>query len=348
MLNYVKPGRFIIEEEKEERGYLYARYAVQPLERGYSIMLGNSLRRVLLSSIPSVAVTRVKMKDVYHEYDTLVGVKEDVLQILLNIKQLQIKAVSSIREEPVVLVAQKKGPGILTAKDITCPMEVKIANPELKIATLNEDADVYMEMFAEVGKGYLPISEMELGNDIQILPIDGIFSPVVKVNFRTEDVRVGKKTDYDKLILEIWTKKSITPNEALKKAIEIMIEHYDFLEKNFPVELNPIELIESRDEVEKEEQIDKEEDETQRNEENEESRKVEEEDAYSIYDKMKIDELELSVRSLNCLKRDKIETVGDLLRRSEKDLLHIRNFGNKSLREVNEKLRAFGLKLKAE
>ncbi len=346
MLNYVKPERFIIEEEKEDRGYLYARYAVQPLERGYSIMLGNSLRRVLLSSIPSVAVTKVKMKDVYHEYDTLVGVKEDVLQILLNIKQLQIKAVSPIKEEPVVLIAQKKGPGILTAKDITCPMEVKIANPELKIATLNEDADVYIEMFAEVGKGYLPISEMELGNDIQILPIDGIFSPVVKVNFRTEDVRVGKKTDYDKLILEVWTKKSITPDEALKKAIEIMIEHYDFLEKNFPVELNTVELTERKNEVE-EEQSDKEE-EPQKSEENKESEKNEEEDAYSIYDKMKIDELELSVRSLNCLKRDKIETVGDLLRRSEKDLLHIRNFGNKSLREVNEKLKAFGLKLKAE
>ncbi|WP_456399249.1 DNA-directed RNA polymerase subunit alpha [Mesoaciditoga sp.] len=346
MLNYVKPERFIIEEEKEDRGYLYARYAVQPLERGYSIMLGNSLRRVLLSSIPSVAVTKVKMKDVYHEYDTLVGVKEDVLQILLNIKQLQIKAVSPIKEEPVVLIAQKSGPGILTAKDITCPMEVKIANPELKIATLNEDADVYIEMFAEVGKGYLPISEMELGNDIQILPIDGIFSPVVKVNFRTEDVRVGKKTDYDKLILEVWTKKSITPDEALKKAIEIMIEHYDFLEKNFPVELNTVELTERKNEGEKE-QSDKEE-EPQESEENKESEKNEEENVYSIYDKMKIDELELSVRSLNCLKRDKIETVGDLLRRSEKDLLRIRNFGNKSLREVNEKLKAFGLKLKAE
>ncbi len=346
MLNYVKPERFIIEEEKEDRGYLYARYAVQPLERGYSIMLGNSLRRVLLSSIPSVAVTKVKMKDVYHEYDTLVGVKEDVLQILLNIKQLQIKAVSPIKEEPVVLIAQKSGPGILTAKDITCPMEVKIANPELKIATLNEDADVYIEMFAEVGKGYLPISEMELGNDIQILPIDGIFSPVVKVNFRTEDVRVGKKTDYDKLILEVWTKKSITPDEALKKAIEIMIEHYDFLEKNFPVELNTVELTERKNEGEKE-QSDKEE-EPQESEENKESEKNEEENVYSIYDKMKIDELELSVRSLNCLKRDKRETVGDLLRRSEKDLLRIRNFGNKSLREVNEKLKAFGLKLKAE
>ncbi|WP_036223495.1 DNA-directed RNA polymerase subunit alpha [Mesoaciditoga lauensis] len=345
MLNYVKPERFIIEEEKEERGYLYARYAVQPLERGYSIMLGNSLRRVLLSSIPSVAVTKVKIKDVYHEYDTLVGVKEDVLQILLNIKQLQIKAVSPIKDEPITLVAQKKGPGILKAKDIICPMEVKIANPELKIATLNEDADVYMELFAEIGKGYLPISEMDLGNDIQILPIDGIFSPVVKVNFRTEDFRVGKKTDYDRLILEIWTKKSITPNEALKKAIEIMIEHFDFLDKNFPGEIQAVELSGSEESVKEEVKEEKEE----AKEESEQKAASEEKDsAYSIYDKMKIDELELSVRSLNCLKRDKIETVGDLLRRTEKDLLRIRNFGNKSLKEVDEKLRAFGLKLKAE
>ncbi len=342
MLNYVKPERFIIEEEKEERGYLYARYAVQPLERGYSIMLGNSLRRVLLSSIPSVAVTKVKIKDVYHEYDTLVGVKEDVLQILLNIKQLQIKAVSPIKDEPIVLSVQKKGPGILQAKDITCPMEVKIANPDLKIATLNEDADVYMELFAEVGKGYLPISEMDLGNDIQILPIDGIFSPVVKVNFRTEDFRVGKKTDYDRLILEVWTKKSITPNEALKKAIEIMIEHFDFLNKNFPGEVPTVEL------TEKEEATEKAEEKSEKKEEVEEKSNEEKNDEYSVYDKMKIDELELSVRSLNCLKRDKIETVGDLLRRTEKDLLRIRNFGNKSLKEVDEKLRAFGLKLKAE
>jgi DNA-directed RNA polymerase subunit alpha len=346
MLNYVKPERFIIEEEKEERGYLYARYAVQPLERGYSIMLGNSLRRVLLSSIPSVAVTKVKIKDVYHEYDTLVGVKEDVLQILLNIKQLQIKAVSPIKDEPIVLIAQKKGPGVLKAKDITCPMEVKIANPELKIATLNEDADVYMEMFAEIGKGYLPISEMDLGNDIQILPIDGIFSPVVKVNFRTEDFRVGKKTDYDRLVLEIWTKKSITPNEALKKAIGIMIEHFNFLDKNFPAEFQAVELGESLEEASEEPVI--EEKNVEEKEKVNEEKSEEKDDAYSIYDKMKIDELELSVRSLNCLKRDKIETVGDLLRRTEKDLLRIRNFGNKSLKEVDEKLRAFGLKLKAE
>ncbi len=347
MLNYIKPERFIVEEEKEERGYLYARYAVQPLERGYSIMLGNSLRRVLLSSIPSVAVTRVKIRDVYHEYDTLVGVKEDVLQILLNVKQLQIKAIAPIKDEPIILIAQKKGPGILRAKDIKCPLEVKIANPELKIATLNEDADVYIEMFAEIGKGYLPISEMDLGNDIQILPIDGIFSPVVKVNFRTEDFRVGKKTDYDRLVLEIWTKRSIEPNEALKKALEIMIEHFNFFLENFPGETSSVEFVEKEnvaiESKEMEEKV-----KTSGGNVEESSENKEKNDVFSIYDKMKIDELELSVRSLNCLKRDKIETVGDLLRKSEKELLKIRNFGDKSLKEVDEKLKAFGLKLKAE
>jgi len=344
MLNYVKPERFVIEERREERGYLYAKYSVQPLERGYSIMIGNSLRRVLLSSIPSIAVTKVKIRDVYHEYDTLVGVKEDVLQILLRIKQLQIKASAPIREEPIVFTVQKKGPGILRAKDIKCPLDVKIANPELKIATLNEDADVFMELFAEVGKGYLPISEMDLANDIQFLPIDGIFSPVVKVNFRTENFRVGKKTDYDRLVLEIWTKRSVTPSEALKKAIEIMIEHFNFFLDKFPGKTESVELMETGTET-KEEFGEKE-----SNEELTKSapEKKEEEKDSSIYDHMKIDDLELSVRPLNCLKRAKIETVGDLLRRTEKDLLKIRNFGYKSLVEVNEKLKILGIKLKAE
>lgn len=344
MLNYVKPERFIIEEEKEERGYLYTRYAVQPLERGYSIMIGNSLRRVLLSSIPSIAVTKVKIRDVYHEYDTIAGVKEDVLQILLSIKQLQIKAIAPIRDEPIVFIVQKKGPGILRAKDIKCPLEVKIANPELKIATLNEDADVYMELFAEVGKGYLPISEMDLGNDIQALPIDGIFSPVVKVNFRTEDFRVGKKTDYDRLVLEIWTKRSITPSEALKKAIEIMIEHFNFFLDKFPGKAESVELMEAGNEAEKEFAEEK----KPTREAAKTALEKKEEKASSIYDHMKIDDLELSVRSLNCLKRDKIETVSDLLKRSEKELLKIRNFGDKSLVEVNERLKKLGLKLKAE
>ncbi|HEU23677.1 MAG: DNA-directed RNA polymerase subunit alpha [Mesoaciditoga sp.] len=332
MINYVKPERFTVEEEKEDGGYLYARYSIYPLERGYGVMIGNALRRILLSSIPSIAITRVKIKDVYHEYDAVKGVKEDVLQILLNVKQIQVKENIPVTEEPVVMTLQKKGAGILKAKDIKCPLEVKIANPDLKIATLNEDADFYMELFAEKGKGYLPVSEMEIGNDIQMLPVDGIFTPVVRVNFRTEDFRVGKKIDYDKLILEIWTKKSVEPTVALRDALNILIEHFEFLRANLPLDQkeNPPVVEKKEEEKVKEES------------------KSQNDDAMAIYDKMKIEDLELSVRALNSLKRGKIETVGELLRRDEKSLLKIKNFGTKSLEEINEKLGKLGLKLKAE
>ncbi len=333
MINYVKPERFTVEEEKEDGGYLYARYSIYPLERGYGVMIGNALRRILLSSIPSMAITRVKIKDVYHEYDAVKGVKEDVLQILLNVKQIQVKENVPVTEEPVVMTLQKKGAGILRAKDIKCPIEVKIANPDLKIATLNEDADFYMELFAEKGKGYLPVSEMEIGNDIQILPVDGIFTPVVRVNFRTEDFRVGKKIDYDKLILEIWTKKSVEPTVALRDALNILIEHFAFLKSNLPIEQKEYPPV-----------IEKKEEEVKAKEEP----KSQSDDAMAIYDKMKIEDLELSVRALNSLKRGKIETVGELLRRDEKSLLKIKNFGTKSLEEINEKLGKLGLKLKAE
>ncbi|BBJ27204.1 DNA-directed RNA polymerase subunit alpha [Athalassotoga saccharophila] len=333
MINYVKPERFTVEEEKEDGGYLYAKYSIYPLERGYGVMIGNALRRILLSSIPSIAITRVKIKDVYHEYDAVKGVKEDVLQILLNVKQIQVKENVPVTEEPVVMTLQKKGAGILKAKDIKCPLEVKIANPDLKIATLNEDADFYMELFAEKGKGYLPVSEMEIGNDIQILPVDGIFTPVVRVNFRTEDFRVGKKIDYDKLILEIWTKKSVEPTVALRDALNILIEHFEFLRSNLPI-----------DQKENPPVLEKKEEENKVKEES----KSQSDDAMAIYDKMKIEDLELSVRALNSLKRGKIETVGELLRRDEKSLLKIKNFGTKSLEEINEKLGKLGLKLKAE
>ncbi len=333
MLNYVKPERFILEEEKEDRGYLYARYSVQPLERGYGVMIGNALRRILLSSIPSLAVTRVKIKDVYHEYDAVKGVKEDILQILLNVKQIQVKENVQIKEEPVVMTVQKKGAGIVRARDIKCPLEIKIANPELKIATLNEDADFYMEFFVEKGKGYLPVSEMDVSNDVQMLPVDGIFTPVVRVNFRTEDFRVGKKIDYDRLILEIWTKRSVDPISALKTALDILIEHFEFLLNNLQGQKENQVVVENDKKEEKE---------TSTLEEPMPS------DSFAIYDKMRIEDLELSVRSLNSLKRGKIETVGELLQKDEKSLLKIKNFGTKSLEEINEKLGKLGLKLKAE
>ncbi len=236
------------------------------------------------------------------------------------------------------MTVQKKGAGIVRAKDIKCPLEVKIANPELKLATLNEDADFYMELFAEKGKGYLPVSEMDTSNDVQMLPVDGIFTPVVRVNFRTEDFRVGKKIDYDRLILEIWTKKSVDPTAALRDALNILIEHFEFLLNNLQGQKESQVVIEDDKKAEKDVLPP--------------SQTVEEPktpaDSFAIYDKMRIEDLELSVRALNSLKRGKIETVGELLQKDEKSLLKIKNFGTKSLEEINEKLEKLGLKLKAE
>ncbi|MCL4407424.1 MAG: hypothetical protein M1521_02155 [Thermotogae bacterium] len=207
-----------------------------------------------------------------------------------------------------------------------------------RIATLNEDADFYMELFAEKGKGYLPVSEMDISNDVQMLPVDGIFTPVVRVNFRTEDFRVGKKIDYDRLILEIWTKKSVDPTAALKDALNILIEHFEFLLNNLQGQKENKVAIEDDKKAEKDVLLP--------------SQTIEESktppDSFEIYDKMRIEDLELSVRALNSLKRGKIETVGELLQKDEKSLLKIKNFGTKSLEEINEKLEKLGLKLKAE
>ncbi|MDI3472114.1 MAG: DNA-directed polymerase subunit alpha [Thermotogaceae bacterium] len=340
MIEYVMPKKLIVEEEREDGEFYYARFSLSPLEKGYSITLGNALRRVLLSSIPSLAITKVKILDKYHEYDTIEGVKEDIVEILLNLKKVQLRVTTSEIDKINRLVVEKRGPGDLLAGDIKCPIGIEVANPELKIATLNEDANVYMELFAELGKGYVPVAEREEETDIQIIPIDGIFSPVMKVNFLTENVRVGKRTDYDKLILEVWTKKSVKPSEALKRACNILIEHFNVIERSLGnvLEFGKEQFVE----VDKtnygfEEEIEEIED-----YEEELDEKIDEE----IFLKP-IEELELSVRSLNCLKRDKIETIGDLLNRTEDELLRIRNFGKKSLDEVKEKLQEkFGLTLR--
>src|SRR6056297_570043 len=241
MIKYVMPKKLIIEEEREEGDYLYGRFALSPLEKGFSITIGNSLRRVLLSSIMSLAITRIKIPDKFHEYDTIKGVKEDILEIIMNVKQVQLRKEIKL-EEMVELKITKTGPGIVTAADINCPAGISVTNPDHKIATLNEDSDFEMFMYAEMGKGYVPIAEFEEIDDIQMIPIDGIFSPVMRVNFRDEDVRVGKKTDYDKLILEIWTKKNITPREALRASSNILIGHFEKVQENLP-ELTTIDMI---------------------------------------------------------------------------------------------------------
>jgi DNA-directed RNA polymerase subunit alpha len=317
--------KFRLEEQAEYEDHYYAKYSMSPLEKGYAVTIGNTLRRVLLSSIPSFAITDVRFvkPEKYHEFDTIEGVKEDIMDILLNLKKVQLR-VEAYVESPVKLIIEKKGPAILTAKDIQCPAGVLVVNPNHYIATLNEDADIEVELYATFGKGFVPASERNERPEIGWIVMDGVYSPVLKVNWLVENVRVDKRTDFEKLILEIWTKKSIKPAEALKHSLKIILEHFSFIEQSLSdVEELPVPAYQETYSVVEE--------------------SVSTEDVAS----KKIEELELSARSLNCLKRDKIETIGDLLERTEEDLLKIKNFGVKSLEEVKEKLKEkFGLSLR--
>ncbi|AKI97913.1 DNA-directed RNA polymerase subunit alpha [Kosmotoga pacifica] len=334
MIGFVMPKTLKVEESREEANSYYEKFVLSPMERGYAVTIGNALRRVLLSSIPSMAITKLKIPNKYHEYDVIEGVKEDVLEIILNLKKVQLKPALEF-SDPVKLVIDKRGPGVLTAGDIRTPTGVEVVNPSQYIATLNEEAEIYMELFAEIGKGFVPVSEMEVEQDVEMIYIDGIFSPVLKVNFISENVRVGKKTDYDKLILEVWTKKSIKPSEALLKATDILMKHFEVVSSSLGQEPQTIESFLGDSELLVSEEI--------RSEE-----VTEEPETDSILSK-RIEELELSVRSLNCLKRDKINTIGDLVNRSEADLLKIRNFGEKSMEEVKKQLKEkFNLTLKKE
>ncbi len=328
---FVMPRRFVLEEEREGKDYYYARFAIHPLEKGYAITLGNALRRVLLSSIPALAITRIRIPGKYHEFDTIEGVKEDIIEIILNLKKVQL-ASSSSTQGFVRMTIEKQGPGEVKAGDIKTPAGVEVMNPDLHIATLAEDAMLYMELFARTGIGFVPVSEMDAPENVETILIDGVFTPVIRVNFLTENVRVGKRTDYDKLILEIWTKKNLHPADALKKATSILMDHLSFiseeLEKIGAGEGVP-EIVYATEEVMHEEQ-----------EETEESQ----EDLFAELQEHKIEELEIPARILNSLKREKIQTIADLLSTTESELLKIKNFGKKSLEEVNKKLEEkFGL-----
>ncbi len=321
MSTFIMPKKIRLEETKEGPDYYYGKFVLSPLEKGYAITIGNTLRRVLLSSIPSLAVVGVKFinPEKYHEYDTIDGVKEDILEIILNLKEVQFRANVPVSERVKMLV-EKKGPGLLKAGDIKVPAGIEVANPEFVIAHLNEDADISFEIYIEMGKGYEPASEREDRPEIGWIPIDGVFSPVLKVNFLQEFVRVGKKTDYDKLILEIWTKRSIKPEEALRKAVEIMMDHLRIIKESLP-EVEAL-TIDKQEVVEGEiERL------------NYEKKMEEEIKSY------RIEELGVSKKVVNALKREKIETVGDLLSRSEKELLKIKHFGPKSLDEVKKILK---------
>ncbi|MBQ9966879.1 MAG: DNA-directed RNA polymerase subunit alpha [Clostridia bacterium] len=295
----------------------YGKFVVEPLERGYGTTLGNSLRRVLLSSLPGTAATSIKIDGVQHEFSTIPGVKEDVTEIVLNVKQITAKLHTEGKKMAVI---DAVGPGVVTAGDIKCDSEMEILNPELHIATLMEGAKLTMELCFDHGRGYVPSDRNKQPQQpIGVIAVDSIYTPISKVNYTVENTRVGNMTDYDKLTLEVYTDKTITAKDAVSLSAKILTDHL-----NLFVELS--EEIGSRAIV------------------------VEKSD--STQDKvldMTIEELDLSVRSFNCLKRAGINTVADLVNTTEEDMMKVRNLGRKSYEEVVNKLSDMGLYLaKAE
>lgn len=300
--------------ETEEITESYGRFIVEPLERGYGITLGNSLRRILLSSLPGAAVVAVRIEGVLHEFSTIQGVVEDTTDIILNLKELLVKM---HEDEPVTVRLVAEGEGEVTAGDIQVPSSVEILNPDLHIATLAKDGRLEMEITLAKGRGYVPAERNKQEDQpIGVIAVDSIFTPVRRVNYRIEDTRVGQQTDYDRLILEVWTDGSIAPNEAVSLSAKILTEHLRFF-VGLDEQAEGMEIM-----VEKEEE--------------EKDRLME----------MTIEELDLSVRSYNCLKRAGINTVEELTRRTEEDMMKVRNLGKKSLQEVKEKLEALNLSLR--
>ena len=291
----------------------YGKFTAEPFERGYGTTLGNALRRVLLSSIEGSAVTSIKIDSVHHEFSSVAGVSEDIPEIIMNIKKLVLRSHS---RQPKVIEIKADSKGDVKAKDIIHDETIEILNPEMHIATLTKNAKFHVEMEVGRGRGYYPAEKNKReGQPIGVIPIDSIFTPIVKINFEVENTRVGQITDYDKLILEIWTNGSVTPKDALLYSAHILEKHLDIF-------LNFGKLPE---------------------EEMEEEVKVDEE----LYTKLRmpVSELELSVRSANCLKEAKIKTIGELVQKNEGEMLKYRNFGKKSLAEIKEIIVSMGLGL---
>ena len=306
MFDFEKPKIEIAEISEDKT---YGRFVVEPLERGYGTTLGNSLRRIMLSSLPGAAVSQVKIDGVLHEFSSIPGVKEDVTEIIMNIKNLAIRNNSSTNE-PKVAYIEFEGEGVVTAADIQVDSDIEILNPELEIAHLNGGADskLYMELTITNGRGYVG-AEKNKNEDtpIGVLAVDSIYTPVERVNLTVENTRVGQVTDYDKLTLDVFTNGTLEPDEAVSLAAKVLSEHL-----NLFIDLS---------EVEKEN------------------------DAQEKVLEMNIDELELSVRSYNCLKRAGINTVAELINRTPEDMMKVRNLGRKSLEEVLAKLKELGLEL---
>ncbi|MFD1673123.1 DNA-directed RNA polymerase subunit alpha [Alicyclobacillus fodiniaquatilis] len=311
MIEIEKPRIEIVEQAED-----YGKFVCEPLERGYGTTFGNSLRRILLSSIPGAAVRSVKIEGVLHEFATIPGVVEDVTEIILNLKRLSLKIHS---DEEKILIIDADHPGDITAADIRADSDVDIMNPDLHIATLTEGARVYIELRAGQGRGYVPAhrnkpDEQEIG----LIPIDSLYSPITRVNFAVENTRVGQVTDYDKLTLEIWTDGSVAPDEAVSVGAKILTDHL-MLFVGLTDRGKDTDMMVEKESAQNDRVMD-----------------------------MPIEELDLSVRSYNCLKRAGINTVAELCSRSEEDMMKVRNLGRKSLEEVIEKLEGMGLGLREE
>ena len=300
----------------------YGKFALYPLERGYGTTIGNSMRRVLLSSLPGSSVSKILIEGVLHEFSVIDGVVEDVPEIILNIKGLDVKKHS---DEDVTLFLEIEGPKIVTAKDISKDASIEIANPDHYIATVNDKARLFISLEVTNGKGYR-VSEFNKSESdpIGTIAIDSSFTPVEKVNYYVENTRVGEITDYDKLIIEVWTNGTITPQEALAEGAGILIDDFNYFK-----ELPNASFVEEDQSEEVEEEI------------------TEEEVSDSNLNKT-IEELDLSLRSFNCLKRAGFDTVGDIVDKTEAELKAIKNFGKKSLEEVKNKVHDLGLTLKDE
>ena len=311
MFDFNKPKIEITEISEDKK---FGRFVVEPLERGYGTTLGNAMRRILLSSLPGAAVTSVKIDGILHEFSTIPGVKEDVTEIILNLKNLAVRLNG---EDTKRVIINAVGPKEVTAADIVGDESLEIFNPDLHIATLEENATLVMEINLARGRGYVPAEQNKTeSTPISVIPVDSIYTPVRKVNFTVENTRVGQVTDYDRLVLEIWTDGSVTPEEGVSIGAKIMREHLNLF----------IELDDSTGNMEI--MVEKEEDQKEKALE------------------MTIEELELSVRSYNCLKRANINTVEELTEKTEEDMMKFRNLGKKSLEEVKNKLAELGLGLK--
>ena len=311
MIEFEKPRISKIDEERD-----YGKFIVEPLERGYGTTLGNSLRRILLSSLPGAAITSIQIDTVQHEFSTIVGVREDVSQIILNIKGLALKLYGS---EEKTLEIDITGPAVVTAGDIIVDSDVEILNKDMYICTVSEGATFRARLKVKAGRGYVQADENKTEDmPIGVLPVDSIYTPVRRVNYQVENTRVGSRDDFDKLTMEIWTDGSIEPLDAMSLAAKILTEHLDIF-VNLTDEARHAEIMVEKEETQKEKMLE-----------------------------MTIEELDLSVRSYNCLKRAGINTVQELTNKSEPEMIKVSNLGRKSLEEVKNKLHDLGLGLRKD